>query len=415
MKTAFLLFASIVLCHLARAESPGSVPDPRKTNRSSIYDGAHVLSDAQKHRIDDAINALEKKTKAQMMVVTVRTLDGMTIEEWCTKLYRRIGIGHKGKNDGVLFAFAIRDRKSRIEVGPGLHGRLTDARTGEIQRNQIRPAFRRGAYGDGILEGVQVAANYVRGGGRAVPRATSKASARSMPANHSSSSGNSSPSSGFPASSTTYSPPSSSGGGAGELVLLLGVLAVGGVGGLVYVTTRPRRCPQCNTSMTESEAPDSELSDAEQVERQLGSRTFRRWGCPQCGYSELDKNAVTFSNYTRCSGCGNRTAQVRTDTISSATYDSEGEEEVTEMCQYPPCRHINRRRRSISRLVHASASTSSSFGSSSSDFGGSSSDNNSSSSSSDSSSSSSGGSYDGGSSSSYGGGTSDGGGSSSSW
>lgn len=313
MKTALLLFASLGLCLVARAESPDSIPDPRKTNRSSIYDGAHVLKDAEKHRIDDAINALEKKTKAQMMVVTVQTLDGQSIEDWSNKLFRRIGIGHKGKDDGALFVFAIQDRKSRLEVGFGLEDRLTDARATAILREQIAPAFRRSAYGEGILDGVQVAGNTIQGSGRPVSRAASGGNTSPVPANHSFPSGNSSPSSGFPSSSTSYSPPSSSGGG-GSILLLLGVLAVGGVGGLVYAKTRPRRCPQCNTTMTESEAPDNELSDAEQVERRLGARTFQRWSCPQCGHSEIDKNDVTFSNYTQCSQCGNRTAQVQRHT-----------------------------------------------------------------------------------------------------
>jgi uncharacterized protein len=110
MKTALLLLASSGLCLVARAESPDSIPNPRQTNRSSIYDGAHVLSNAEKHRIDATINALEKKTQAQMMVVTVQTLDGVSIEKWSNDLFRRIGIGRKGKDDGALF----------VAIGSGL-------------------------------------------------------------------------------------------------------------------------------------------------------------------------------------------------------------------------------------------------------------------------------------------------------
>ncbi|BCM90552.1 hypothetical protein IAD21_02406 [Abditibacteriota bacterium] len=398
MKTALLLFASLAFCLVARAESPDSIPDPLKINHSWIYDGARVLSDAEKHRIDDAINDLEKKTRAQMMVVTVQTLDGMSIDDWSNTVFRRIGIGRKGKDDGALFVFAMQDHKSRLEVGLGLESKITDARSGEILRQQITPAFRRGAYGDGIFDAVQVAINYIQGGGRPAPRPTSGSNSPARPANSGSFPSNGS------SPSTSYSPPtsgSSGSGGGGGILLLLGVLAVGGIGTIVYVSTRPRRCPQCNTAMTETEAPDSELADFEQVERRMGSRSFHRFLCPKCGYTDIEKKDASFSGVTHCSQCHHRTARTHTRTISSATYDFGGEEEVTETCEYPSCRHINRHRRSTPQLVRPSTT------SSSSSFGGFSS--------SDSSSSSSSSSYDGGSSSSSGGGDSGGGGASGSW
>ncbi|RYX82694.1 TPM domain-containing protein [bacterium] len=403
MKTALLLFASLGFGLVARAESPDSIPNPRQTNRSSIYDGARVLNDSEKHRIDDAINTLENKTKAQMMVVTVQTLDGESIEDWSNALFRRIGIGRKGKDDGVLFVFAIKDRKSRVEVGLGLEDRLTDARATAILREQVNPAFRRGAFGEGILDGVQVAANYVEGGTRPTPRPTV---ATSNSSSNSGSRGNSN-SGGFPSSgsspSTSYSPPSNSGGGGGGggILLLLGVLVAGGVGTAVYMGTRPRRCPRCKAAMTETAAPDSDLTDAEQLERHMGSRSFQRCTCPKCGYSDIEKKDSMFSGVDRCSRCGNRTARTQTRTLSDATYDYGGVEEITEICEYPPCRHVERRTRTTPRRTPSSAAGGFAGGFSSS------SDN--------SSSSSSGGSYDGGSSSSYGGGDSGGGGGSSSW
>lgn len=395
MKTAFLLFASLALCMVARAESPDSIPNPRQKNHSSIYDGAKVINSADKRRIDDAANALEKKTGAQLMVVTVQTLDGMSIEDWSNDVFRRIGVGHKGKDDGAMFVFAIRDRKSRLEVGPDLQDRLTDARATAILRDQVRPAFRENNYGQGIVDGVNVAANYIDGGKRSVSSSSGSSgtsgSSGSGSTSSSSPGGTSSGSTGF-----SSSPRSSSGGSGGSILLLLGVLVVGGGGAIAYVATRPRKCPRCGATMTKADTPESELEDAQKLEQRLGSRTFTKFTCPKCAFSDVEAKDVTFSNFTLCQQCGNRTARVKRKTLSSATYDFEGEEEVTETCEYPPCRHRNRHTRTLPRLVRSTSS--SSIGSSSS-----------------SSSSSSGSSYDGGSSSSYGGGSSDGGGGSSSW
>ncbi len=407
MKTALLLLASLGLCLVARAESPDSIPNPRQTNHSSIYDGAHVLKDAEKHRIDDAINALEKKTQAQMMVVTIQTLDGMSVEDWSNKLFNRIGVGHKGQDDGALFVFAMQEHKSRLEVGPGLQDRITDARATAILRDRVGPQFRSGAFGAGILEGVQVAATYIEGG---KPAASSPSTGTG--ASPSSRGSGSFPSSGSGSSSPSpnYVPsPSSSGGSGGGILALLGLLAVGGVGGLIYLGTRPRKCPQCNAPMTKTAASDAELSDAERVERRMGSRSFDKFSCAKCGYSNIEKRDVTFSNATRCNQCGNRTARTHTSTLSSASYDFEGQEEVVTACEYTPCQHVEKYTRTVPRLTRSTTVVYGSDSSSSSSFDSSSS---SSSSSSDSSSSSS---YDGGSSSSYDGGSSDGGGGSSSW
>lgn len=422
MKSALLL-PVLAFAIAARAESPDSIPDPQKrvgsSIHSSIYDGARVLNDAQKHRIDDAINAFEKKTGALMAVVTVQTLDGMTIQEWSNTAFRHLGVGHKGKDDGALFVFAIKDRKSWIEVGPGLQDRLTDARVAAITREQIRPAFRKGQYGAGILEGVRVAANYVEGGGRPTPAPQSKPSSGSSSSNENggySPNGNSYPSNGGAPWSGSYpsngsypgtSYPSGGGGGGGGL-LLLGILAVGGIGGLMYLGSRPRKCPNCQTEMRQSEALAKDLSPANQCEQAIGSRHFVRCSCPKCGFSEIEPRNNPFSGFTTCDACGHLTAQRQSFVVQQPTFMFSGLEETTETCLFPPCRHISRRQRTLPRLQRSSSSgviIGGALGGFSGGFGGGSSD----------SGSSGGGGYDGGSSGSFGGGDSDGGGGGSDW
>lgn len=416
MKTLLLLVPILGMGIAARAESPDSIPNPRRrvgrSIHSSIYDGARVLNDAQKHRIDNVINALEKKTGAQMMVVTVRTLDGAPIEEWSRAVFNRIGIGRRGKNDGALWVFAMRDRKSRLEVGSGLRDRLTDARASALLDDPIRPAFRRGDYGGGILAGVQSASNTIRGIARSSPlvspRPTNQSASSAglssssaggngsgLPSGGSFPMGNGGPSNALPSNGYPISSSPSSGGFPGGLILL-GVLVMGGIGGAVYLGSRPRKCPRCQTAMQESEAPFGELSAANQCEQSLGSRSFVRLSCPKCGFSEIDSRAVSFSDYAQCEACQNWTAQKSSRVVQGATYSHSGTEETTQTCQFPPCGHVSRRQRTLSRLQRSSSG--SSIGSSS-----------------HSSSSSSSGSYDGGSSSDSGGGSSSGGGASGSW
>ena len=76
---------------------------------------------------------LEKQTGAQIVVVTVQNLEGQSLEEYATELFRNYGIGDKEKNNGVLLLCAYEERQFRIEVGYGLEGTLTDGKTGRIQ------------------------------------------------------------------------------------------------------------------------------------------------------------------------------------------------------------------------------------------------------------------------------------------
>jgi uncharacterized protein len=61
------------------------------------------------------------------------------------------GIGDKGKDNGLLLLVAVDDRKVKFETGYDLEGIIPDGYAGETIRQAITPAFRRGAYGEGLL------------------------------------------------------------------------------------------------------------------------------------------------------------------------------------------------------------------------------------------------------------------------
>ena len=69
----------------------------------------------------------ERATGEQVVVVTLPSLQGYTIEDFGYQLGRHWGIGQKGKNTGALLIVAPKEHKVRIEVGYGLEEELTDA------------------------------------------------------------------------------------------------------------------------------------------------------------------------------------------------------------------------------------------------------------------------------------------------
>ena len=70
----------------------------------------------------------------------------------------------------MLFLVAKSDRKMRIEVGYGLEPQLTDAQSGRILDNVVRPSFRAGDFGGGVSDGVDAILGTLRGERGRFPR-----------------------------------------------------------------------------------------------------------------------------------------------------------------------------------------------------------------------------------------------------
>jgi len=126
---------------------------PQLTGR--IVDDADLLSAADIAELDAGLKALEDKSSDQVVVVTLPSLQGYSIEDFGYQLGRHWGIGTKEKDNGVLLIVAPNERKVRIEVGRGLEPLLTDAMSNVIITGAILPRFRTGDYAGGIKEGVK--------------------------------------------------------------------------------------------------------------------------------------------------------------------------------------------------------------------------------------------------------------------
>lgn len=128
----------------------------------AINDFAHVLSASEVQTLAALAEDVERTTGAEIAVATVTSLDGLTVEEYATKLFAAWGVGRAGSDNGVLILVAPSERAMRIEVGYGLEAVLPDGLAGQIIRESFLPAFRDNAYGRGIVEGTTRVAAIVR-------------------------------------------------------------------------------------------------------------------------------------------------------------------------------------------------------------------------------------------------------------
>jgi uncharacterized protein len=121
-----------------------------------VNDFAGVIDGDSREALDARIRALREATGDTIIVATVPTFQPYgSIEEYSVKMFENggKGIGDKGKDNGLLILVAVNDRKVKIEVGYDLEGIIPDGFAGQTIREAITPAFRRSAYGEGLLEG----------------------------------------------------------------------------------------------------------------------------------------------------------------------------------------------------------------------------------------------------------------------
>lgn len=118
-----------------------------------VNDYANLLSEETKQYIINVNAELQSKTGAQIVVVTIPSLEGQSLEEYANELFRKFGIGDKKKNNGLLLLLALKERQFRVEVGNGLEGILPDGKTGRIQNEYIIPYLKENNWNEGIKNG----------------------------------------------------------------------------------------------------------------------------------------------------------------------------------------------------------------------------------------------------------------------
>ena len=118
-----------------------------------VLDQASVMSSETRSMIISTSQDLARQTKAQVVVVTLDTLNDQVLEEVSLAILREWGIGDKELNNGVLILLVPSEHKSRIEVGYGLEGVLTDGKTGRIQDEYMLPYYKQEQYDLGLRNG----------------------------------------------------------------------------------------------------------------------------------------------------------------------------------------------------------------------------------------------------------------------
>jgi len=333
-----------------------------------VHDFANLLSPAQRESLESLSQSVERQTTAQLAIVTVRSLDGQTIDSYANELFNQWGIGQKGLNNGVLLLVAPNERRMRIEVGYGVEPLLTDSLCGEIRDQQVIPQFKRGDYPGGIIAGAERLAHILRSDPKAArgdpdsgPALARKAKKRAFVAIG-----------GVAIAavvlivsgllvvmrrlySTTEFMVASAIGLAALAVAAYFVwdapnrlLPMGWFNGAAaaalaawcfnlvkYRRFGPHGCSKCGTQLEllSEQDDDPKLTSVQRLEEKIGSVDYDVWICPACLNSDTERYVKAFSGFTDCPACKARTyKEDPQEMIRAATTTSSGTARVDGRC-----------------------------------------------------------------------------------
>jgi uncharacterized protein len=165
INTRYFALAIVMLAAVLTANA--DIPPQPKNANELVYDYAHVIDSANLAIINDSLQNLYHYNKSQVVVLTVESLDGMDIADYCQQVFHEWGIGDKKTNNGVLIVVKPKTETSngqvRIHTGYGVEGVLPDLLCKKIQTDSMIPAFQENNYGLAIRKAVSLIAPAIKG------------------------------------------------------------------------------------------------------------------------------------------------------------------------------------------------------------------------------------------------------------
>jgi uncharacterized protein len=145
MQFAFLLFSLVAWGWEADLKLPPPQP---------LVDEVNLLSAAEQQKISQILQTIKSQAGVEISVFIASSLREMAVEDFSLAVVEKWKLGEKKTDKGLLFVIAPAERKMRFEVGYGLEGEITDAFSGRVLDNEVRPYFKQGNYYQGILAGL---------------------------------------------------------------------------------------------------------------------------------------------------------------------------------------------------------------------------------------------------------------------
>lgn len=140
------------------------------TEKSYVFDPANLLDMSDRQIVESQLKTLEQSDSMQVAVVMLESIGSNVPKDFAVDLFNHWRVGHSGRDDGLLILFVLNQRRIEFETGYGLEAVLSDVQCKNIQTNYMIPAFKKGAYSEGIQRGVEAVVEHLQGKGELIER-----------------------------------------------------------------------------------------------------------------------------------------------------------------------------------------------------------------------------------------------------
>ena len=118
----------IIIILLVSVATPCALALVSPSDDYYVTDDAQVLTEATRQNIIDSNISLEQQCGgAQVVVVTIKYLNGVPSDEYATQLFNDWGVGLLETNNGMLLLLATEEHKGWLAVGAGIRSIWSEA------------------------------------------------------------------------------------------------------------------------------------------------------------------------------------------------------------------------------------------------------------------------------------------------
>lgn len=160
-KRTIVALAIFVVMFLMVFPSFAAANIPAPTSEFYVNDFAGIFSPEQKQELmNKAVSFAEQNDGVQIVVTTVKSLEGLDAEDYAYQMYNKYEIG---KDDmGILILLATEDRKVRIEIGKAMEAYLTDSRAGSLIDKNALSYLKKDDFAQGIISLQNACIEYIK-------------------------------------------------------------------------------------------------------------------------------------------------------------------------------------------------------------------------------------------------------------
>lgn len=119
---------------------------------SPVVDMGGFFTPEEKVQLENKIQSIFQQGLMQPQILTVETIGPESIEQFSIRVAEQWKLGGKESDNGLIFILSKAERKTRIEVGSGLEGDITDLQAHKMIQELMIPSFKKQAFANGFSQ-----------------------------------------------------------------------------------------------------------------------------------------------------------------------------------------------------------------------------------------------------------------------